>query len=255
MRLGAVLVAAVLVAACSGSSSSSSSSGSTGDTGGTGTTGTSGSTGGSGSGGSTGGGTPLGGTCYATTECAPGLYCTASAVTCPGACAAKLETDAGCQFGDVCIDSDYCDGFSNRCTVAARTRVLGQSCTSEYDCTEGLLCPITIQKCTQPKTQGTACNVPDYDCATGLYCNPIQGCTADATQGQSCAPISVDGGFLSTSPVDCASGLFCDLNNTKTCIPQLAAGGSCTVDFDQISFMCASHYCVSNACVAACVHP
>src|SRR5690606_35920208 len=62
------------------------------------------------------------------------------------------------------------------------------------------------------------CN-SDLDCVSTRYCDGSV-CQSDKTNGANCAAQN-----------ECAAGLHCDVNNTGTCVSNLAAGTACSDDF------------------------
>lgn len=146
----------------------------------------------------------------------------------PRATGTNCFYDGQCVSGR-CVKNDPNDALS--CGVCTERLVAGESCTSSFDCTDGLLCK---SKCQKPLDVGASCTLGGINCAPGLGC--ISGvCTARGTIGASCSNGS------------CAGSLTCA--NGKCVEPTYAQIGQACDTSKSPQVFCARATCLNLTCV------
>ena len=214
----------------------------------------------------------LGQACGATSECAPGLYCTAQQRGMCGACAARAGAQQNCastlcQEGLQCLTVNTASGPQQMC-ITFSADVGGQCgtitaglCRGRLHCVGPSTGPWTCQRpagpgalCDAQRQSRAGCNLYlNQTCVTGTCqavqwaaapgsCNPPSACDATASCNQNtlmCEALPTAG--LPCADDRCADGHYC---NGAICVLQRAAGATCTADQE-----CADDlYCVSGQC-------
>ena len=194
----------------------------------------------------------LGAACSAPgTDCNPGLICDRGA----GVCVTYVDQLAE---GSPCVGASACQG-ALLCTqgVCAKFPTLGRSCEFTGVCAEDSYCSAGTRICTALPGAGRPCGMDDSGrghCSGEAYCSYVDqaqaqpSCMPFPTAGQTCGPaLNPD---LTTSPIACAEGLFCD--PSTVCVPPGAAGASCQGDGQcQTGLTCACNdtTCSARTCV------
>ena len=169
--------------------------------------------------------------------------------------------DDDCDFNFYCNDSGNCAEKSDVGEICSFDDPLDPAPGDEnIQCKAGLSCnPITFQ-CVEPCTLGFTCAISadgDLACPAGSGCAPVEVaedtgtfrvCTAlgDSAQarcnsdldcvatrycdGSVCQPDKSVGANCAQQN-ECAAGLHCDVNDTGTCVNNLAATTACSDDF------------------------
>jgi hypothetical protein len=166
------------------------------------------------------------------------------------------------SYGWACAPGTVCESFGSK-GVCARRSADGETCSSDGDCGEGLLCTWTTGLCAPGSGPGGACGYVDPDepvpgtetirCADGLDCDPVtMRCVPPCFPGARCddeddCPAElVCAGSLCRAPgspgdpcedhEDCAQA-GCDFDLLK-CLTPAGLG-----EFCQSSVECESHWC------------
>ncbi len=171
--------------------------------------------------------------CTADDDCDFNFYCGG------GSCTEKSDVDETCSFNDPdspapndedvqCKAGLSCHPLQLKCVAACS---LGSVCaiTGDADlaCPANTGCaPLEVDESTATyrtcqavgESSAALCNSDD-DCASNRYCDGTN-CQADKIAAANCA-----------EQKECATGLHCDINNTGTCVTNLAALSTCTDDF------------------------
>ena len=127
----------------------------------------------------------MGDFCTQTPQCRDNLFCAED-----GTCTLLRGVDEACTDDTECAADLQCSDLhcvaapcpDNSCTA-------GQACENNMDCAEGLTCHPTQLKCVPRPTLGQACDVVEL-CAEGSYCASNAICTAQRSDGESCASAS-----------------------------------------------------------------
>lgn len=125
--------------------------------------------------------------------------------------------------------------------VCASHRLVGESCSEDLNCVDGLRCVGYDGVCSKPGKVGSPC-VHDVECAAGLLCSGngtfgLEGvCGTAVGLGSPCAATSL-----------CKHGLRCEAG---VCVPAKADGSSCNEEHDECLGRCKGYVCVS-ACGGA----
>jgi hypothetical protein len=196
---------------------------------------------------------PLDGACQATEQCRYGDVCNG------GKCKSVVGAGDACVGTYNCPNGTYCGGSPT--PTCANYSQLHDDCTTipcDPNAAKPLYCDPT-QKCAAAPQPGDLCGALDF-CAVGWCADTgtqkicrAPGATGDdcsdtdpsasgmrCQSGLSCVPTGLDSngvatGFQCEPPGaqgdycngPCQSGLYCDINNTRTCLPRLSAGKSC----------------------------
>jgi len=113
----------------------------------------------------------------------------------------------------------------------------GASCTSDLECSSGLLCTGSPKKCSGPPVEGQSCHAgPGKPCGDGLYCGMDSSCHVLKKGGADCE-----------LHLECGSGLYCALvpsGNGRVCAKEKPLGEFCRFDTE-----CASGACKPGRCL------
>ncbi len=179
----------------------------------------------------------LNASCYASTDCDPNFYCSAS--TCPGQCRPTTPAGQTNPSGALCAPGTFLYG-----SVCTQLIAAGQSCapimpnTLDRRCVPGTFCS-AAKMCTPRKVTGQSCSISYGECADLLRCvgglcgqpQPLSApcdSTRPCSTGTQCGPANVcvvsgDIGATCTTQGsgECLPNLICD-------IPTGASTGSCS---------------------------
>ena len=138
-----------------------------------------------------------GGECEEDWECADGLFCTPADAPDGGAakhCRAPVAAGGSCDNTDDCLPEAYCDPVMDVCMARSG---LGEMCTSNSRCEEGLSC-FDDGTCQTAGSTMHDCNDND-DCGELAYCDfGTDQCVPRLEEGQPCS-----------SSLRCISSLAC----------------------------------------------
>ncbi|MEO8185465.1 MAG: hypothetical protein ABI895_42190 [Deltaproteobacteria bacterium] len=158
------------------------------------------------------------------------------------ASSAECSTDSGCDShhcsGGSCVAATCSDGIVNQgesdvdCAGECAARCAeGDDCRSSTDCTTGLFCPPTTQRCAPPSCQdglpngsetGLDCGGTCAGCAAGNACRAASDCATGICRDGSCATPSCDDLTRNQDETDidcggvcgpCAPGRACELDS------------------------------------------
>jgi hypothetical protein len=169
----------------------------------------------------TGGGSPPGGTCETSRDCAPvqngevSCLFSSSNGTTTHTCQAQLRGTAGadCQ-GDRSANSSFGVANSKDATVTICWEA------------DSLYCDATTKKCTAPAALGGKCSPSEnLSCAKDAYC--ARPDTSSSSTDYICkAKSKADEACDLYSRTSCVDGFHCD-SSKKTCQPDTPVGGAC----------------------------
>ncbi|MBX7101422.1 MAG: hypothetical protein K1X89_27150 [Myxococcaceae bacterium] len=160
---------------------------------------------------------PSGGGCFSSGDCFAADEGCAGENRCGSTCQPAGALGQPCLKTGLCSAGLRCDAATKLCAMPG---AVGASCTGALnDCDSTSTCDLYgTKKCVVLPTSGQTCRSLDPRCAGGLYCNgSTNHCEARLAQGTPC-----------TSTAACEEPLFCDLPGTKTCLPKLSPGSSCS---------------------------
>jgi hypothetical protein len=165
-------------------------------------------------------------------------YTSGSVPDCLNATKSLYDQQAGITAAQFKAQQDKCN------LVFQGSGTMSSACTSDFDCSGGLICDKTV---CAPKTPGTAmsfCNSPGQTCDDSTYCGAPSGagnrvCTARPGSGQACSNGGAGtgggggggdggtggGGGTSSIAIPCASGFTCA---NAVCTTAFASGAACT---------------------------
>ncbi|MCX4241771.1 hypothetical protein [Paraliomyxa miuraensis] len=124
---------------------------------------------------------------------------------------------------------------------------VGEKCDGPWECSEGLRCvDFGISGvCALRAKNGESC-FSDAECADGLICNYEEGtCRAGAKSGEACAFTDPANPIPGTESIRCAEGLSCD-SMLGACVGGYCSPGSPCFDIFDDSDCPMSYYCVGN---------
>lgn len=173
--------------------------------------------------------------CTQDDKCDFNFFCSSA-----GTCTEKGDAGETCSFNEPDVPAPGDENIQCKAGLSCNPSTLKcvESCTLGFTCaTSGtdndLACPAesgcapleiaeattAFRVCTAlGNTAEALCN-SDADCVATRYCDGSV-CQSDKTSGANCAAQN-----------ECAAGLHCDVNNTGTCLSNLAALDACTDDF------------------------
>lgn len=124
---------------------------------------------------------------------------------------------------------------------------VGEECDGPWECKEGLRCADfgIAGVCALRAKEGESC-FSDGECADQLVCNYEEGlCRPGALAGQACAFSDPANPVPGTESIRCAEGLSCDPNN-NVCVGGFCSPGAPCFDVFDDSDCPESYYCVGN---------
>jgi hypothetical protein len=173
--------------------------------------------------------------CTQDNDCDFNFFCNAS-----GNCTEKGDAGEACSFNSPGSPAPGDENVQCKSGLSCNPSTLHcvPSCTLGFTCATGgndadLACPAdsgcaplevdegttAFRVCTALGNSAAALCNSDADCVATRYCDGSV-CQSDKTNGATCAAQN-----------ECAAGLHCDLNNTSTCVNNLAATTACTSSF------------------------
>lgn len=186
----------------------------------------------------------LGEPCGDGVACAPGLACDMTTSTCreipglgqpcalgrygpvvcgegfacfQGVCVPIPTAGEPCAQGPdgfpVCAEGLGCDFRNDGTSVCAKPKGLGDNCTNDSMCSEGLFCDYNVSLCRERKKRGEACSY-DAQCGENLTCLAQQ-----VGLGTTCEPVP---GLGETCADRCQDGLVCrPVADYGLCLPSV----------------------------------